>query len=86
VGSIRSIRRARYLGQSVAREGRNADVVVTDQNTHSVGLNRYAMFTDGNGKWLQGTKYPRAVINCYACQEENDTFNWFQLETQLETT
>jgi hypothetical protein len=43
-------------------------------------LNRYAMFTDGKPRWLQGTKCSRAMINCYACQEENDTFligsNW----------
>jgi hypothetical protein len=35
---------------------------------------------------LQGTKSLRAMINCYACREENDTFNWSQLGTQLDTT
>jgi hypothetical protein len=35
---------------------------------------------------LQGTKSLRAMINCYICTEENDSFNWFQLVTQLVTT
>jgi hypothetical protein len=31
-------------------------------------------------------RFKRAMINCYVCREENDTFNWFLRETQLETT
>jgi hypothetical protein len=35
---------------------------------------------------LQGTKSLRAMINCYTCTEEIDSFNWFQLVTQLVNT
>jgi hypothetical protein len=35
---------------------------------------------------LQGTKSLRAMINCYTCTGENNSFNWFQLVTQLVTT
>jgi hypothetical protein len=81
-----------------ATNGYSADRGHYDWLCHgSRGINRIHMkswilaSTSSSGKSatpmsLQGTKSLRAMINCYTCTGENDSFNWFQLVTQLVNT
>jgi hypothetical protein len=54
VGSIGSVRRARHLHQSVAREGRQRRCCCYRSKHLLCWLNRYAMFIDGNADVVAG--------------------------------